>query len=126
MTTERFTGSQTDSALSTVDLTGKEFFAAKRVAGGFALCGAGDYCDGVISEGKAVGLHSSIKTGNQLKAVAGAAIAVGAKVTTNAAGKFVTATAGTEVFGTARTAAAAADDLFTINVDRSNLDIPAP
>ena len=52
MTTERFTGSQTDSAVSAADLTGKEFYAAKRTPTGLNLCGAGDHCDGVISEGK--------------------------------------------------------------------------
>lgn len=126
MATERFTGAQTDAVVSAADLTGKEFFAAKRTPTGLNLCGAGDFCDGVISEGKAAGLHSSIKTGNQLKAVAGAAVAIGAKVTPNAAGKFITATAGTEVFGTAITAASAADVLFTIEVDRGQIDIPTP
>lgn len=125
MATERFTGHQTDAVISAADLTDKEYFAAKRTSSGLALCGAGDTCDGVISEGKAAGLHSSIKTGNQLKAIAGAAVAIGAKVTPNAAGKFITATSGTEVFGTAITAAGAADVLFTIEVDRSQLDIPA-
>lgn len=125
MTTERFTGSQTDSALSDVDLSGKQYHAVKRTPTGVTLCGAGDHCDGVINEGKAQGLHTSFKTGNQVKAVAGAAIAIGAKVTPNAAGKFVTATAGSEVFGTARSAAAAADDLVSIYVDRSNADLAA-
>jgi hypothetical protein len=125
MAVERFTGSQTDAVPGAVDLTNKEFFAAKRTAGGLNLCGAGDFCDGVISEGKAAGLSSSIKTGNQVKAIAGAAVAVGAKVTPNAAAKFITATAGSEVFGTAISAAAGADELFTIEIDRSNIDIPA-
>ena len=126
MATERFTGAQTDAVPGAVDLTGKEFFAAKRTPTGLNLCGAGDGCDGIISEGKAAGLSSSIKTGNQLKAIAGAAVAIGAKVTPNAAGKFITTTAGTEVFGTAISAASGADVLFTIEVDRSNLDVPAP
>lgn len=125
MTTERFTGSQTDSAVSAADLTGKEFYAAKRTPTGLNLCGAGDHCDGVISEGKAAGLHSSIKTGNQVKGIAGAAIAIGAKVTPNANGEFITATTGTEVFGTARSAAGASGDLVSIDVDRSQLDVPA-
>lgn len=120
MATERFTGSQTDTALSDVDLTGKEFYAVQRTATGCDLAGAGERVDGVISEGKAAGLHTSFKTGNQLKAIAGAAIAAGAKVASDAAGKFVTATVGTEVFGTAITAASGADVLFTIEVDRSN------
>lgn len=124
MATERFTGSQTDAHPGAVDLTGKEFFAAKRTSTGLNLCGAGEHCDGVISEGKAAGLSSSIKTGNQLKAVAGAAVAVGAKVTPDANGKFITAVAGDQVFGTAITAAGAADVLFTIEVDRSQIDVP--
>ena len=124
MAVERFTGSQTDTVLSDVDLRDKEFFALKRTAnGGGTLCVAGDHCDGVISEGKAAGLHTSIKTGNQVKAIAGAAVAVGAKVTPNADGKFITATAGTEVFGTAISIANAANDLFTIDIDRSNADL---
>lgn len=123
MATERFTGSQTDTFLSDVDLRNKEFYAAKRTTTGGTLCAAGDRCDGVISEGKAAGLHSSIKTGNQVKAIAGAAVAVGAKVTPDGNAKFITATSGTEVFGTAITAANAANDLFTIEVDRSNADL---
>lgn len=125
MTTERFTGSQTDSALSDVDLSAKQYYGVKRTATGVTLCGAGDHCDGVVSEGKAVGLHTSFKTGNQVKAIAGAAIAIGAKVTPDANGKFVTATTGTEVFGTARSAAGAANDLVSIDIDRSQLDVPA-
>lgn len=126
MAVERFTGSQTDAGVSDVDLRDKEFFAAKRTAnGGVNLCGAGQHCDGVISEGKNVGLHTSFKTGNQLKAIAGAAVAVGAKVTPNAAGKFITAVAGNQVFGTAISAAGAADELFTIEVDRSQVVVPA-
>jgi hypothetical protein len=123
MATERFTGSQTDAVPGAVDLTGKEFYAAKRTAGGLNLCGAGDHCDGVISEGKVAGLSSSIKTGNQVKAIAGAAIAVGAKVTPDANAKFITATSGTEVFGTAMVAASGANVLFTIDIDRSNADL---
>lgn len=124
MAVERFTGSQTDTGLSDVDLTDKEFFAVKRTtAGGVTLCGAGDHCSGVVSEGKAAGLHTSFKTGNQLKAIAGAAVAVGAKVTPDGNAKFITATTGTEVFGTAISAANAANDLFTIEVDRSNADL---
>lgn len=123
MATERFTGSQTDTVLSDIDLRDKEFYALKRTTTGGTLCVAGDHCDGVISEGKAAGLHTSIKTGNQVKAIAGAAVAVGAKVTPDVNGKFITATAGTEVFGTAASIANAANDLFTIDIDRSNADL---
>lgn len=120
MAVEKFTGSQTDNQPSTVDLTGKEFFLAKRVAGGFALAALGEDVAGVISEGKPVGLHSSIKTGNQVKAIAGAAIAVGDKVTSDANGKVRVAAAGHHVFGKAMSAAANGE-LVTINVDREGI-----
>lgn len=106
MAVERFTGSQTDAKPSAADLTGKEFFLATRVAGGFQLAGLGGKVAGVISEGKPVGQHSSIKTGNQLKAIAGAAIAVGDNLTSDAAGKVRVAAAGHYVFGRAMSAAA--------------------
>lgn len=120
MAVERFTGSQTDAKPSTVDLTGKEFFLAKRVAGGFALAGLGEKVAGVISEGKAVGAHTSIKTGNQLKALAGAAIAVGDKLASDAAGKVRVAAAGHYVFGTA-ISAAANGELVTFELDQEGV-----
>lgn len=119
MATEKFTGSQTDAALSDVDLRGKEFHAARYTATGITLAGAGANVAGIISEGKDVGLHSSIKTGNILKAVAGGAIAAGARVASNAAGRFVTAGVGTESFGTAIHAASGDGVLFDIQVDRT-------
>lgn len=122
MAVERFTGSQTDAVPGAVSLVGKEFYAAKRTPTGLALCGTGDFCDGVISEGKAAGLSSSIKTGNQVKAIAGETIAIGEKVTPDGNAKFrVADTADDEVFGTA-ISGADNNELFTIEVDRSKLD----
>lgn len=106
MAVERFTGSQTDAKPSTVDLRGKEFHFAKRVAGGFALCGNKEIPAGVIHEGKNVGLNTSIKTGNQLKVKAGAAIAVNDKIGSNAEGEAVVAAATWFAFGKAISAAA--------------------
>lgn len=120
MAVERFTGSQTDAKPSTVDLTGKEFFLAKRVAGGLALAGAGEKVAGVISEGKPVGQHTSIKTGNQVKAVAGGAIAVDDRIASNAAGEAVVAAAGNDVFGRAMSAAADGE-LVTIEVTQEGI-----
>lgn len=106
MAVERFTGSQTDAKPSKTDLTGKEFLFAVADAAGFDVAGDGANAVGVISEGKPVGLHSSIKTGNQLKVLAGANIAVGAKIASSAAGKAVVAAAGKHVLGVAKSAAA--------------------
>lgn len=103
MAVERFTGSQTDSGPSAVDLRGKEMFLGrKNGAGQIVLAAIGERVNGVISEGKNVGLWSSMKTGNQLKAVCSAAIAVGDKLTSDANGKVRVAGAGHEVFGKAK------------------------
>lgn len=120
MAVERFTGSQTDAKPSTVDLTGKEYHFAKRVAGGFAICGNKEKPAGVISEGKAVGLWSSIKTGNQIKVKAEAAIAVGDKVGSNANGAAVVAAATWYCVGEAMSAAANGE-LVTINVTNEGI-----
>lgn len=120
MAVERFTGSQTDAKPSTVDLTGKEFHLAKRVAGGFALAGLGEKVAGVISEGKAVGRHTSIKTGNQVKALAGTNIAVDDRVSSDAAGKLRVAAAGHHVFGRAMSAGANGE-LVTIDIDQAGI-----
>lgn len=115
MAVERFTGSQTDSKPGSVDLTGKEFHLATVVAsadypgGALALAGLGGKVAGVISEGKAAGLWSSMKTGNQLKAVADGAIAVGDKLASSAGAQVKVAAAGQFVFGTAKSAAAAGE-----------------
>lgn len=120
MAVERFTGSQTDAKPSVSDLTGKEFLLAKRVAGGLDLATLGSKVAGVISEGKAIGLHTSIKTGNQVKALAGAAIAVGDSVTSDAAGKVRVAAATHQVFGRA-ISAAANGELVTIEVTQEGI-----
>jgi hypothetical protein len=99
MTVEKFTGSQTDCQPSVVDLRGKEFFLATRVAGGFQLAGLGGKVAGVISEGKNIGQHTSIKTG-----------------------KVRVVGAGHEQFGIAMTAAANGE-LVLIEVDRAGLGV---
>ncbi len=109
MATERFTGSQTEALPSVTDLTGKELHLATVVAGGMQLAGLGQKVAGVISEGKEIGLHSSMKTGNQLKAVADVAIAVGDALASSADGQVKVAAAGQFVFGRAKTAADAGE-----------------
>lgn len=106
MATQRQVGSMTDAKPSVSDLTGKEYFLAKETANGFDICGDGQVPVGVISEGKAVGLHTSVNTGNQLKALAGGNIAVNAEVASDASGKCVTAASGDYIFARAKSAAA--------------------
>lgn len=109
MATTRFTGSQNDALPSVTDLTGKELHLVTVGANGVSLAGLGAKVAGVCSEGKAIGLHSSFHTGNQLKAVADVAIAVGDKLASSADGQVKVAAAGQFVFGTAKTAADAGE-----------------
>lgn len=120
MAVERFVGSMTDAKLSTVDLRGKEFHFAKRVAGGFAICGNKEKPAGVIHEGKNVGLHTSIKTGNQLKVVAAAALNPGDKVGSDANGQAVVAAATWFAYGEAKSVAAIGE-LVEINVTNEGI-----
>lgn len=116
MAVQRQVGAQTDAKPSTEDLRGKTYRFAKRVAGGFALCGAGQQAAGTIQEGKNVGQHTSIATGNQLKVVAGAAVAAGVKIASDAQGRAVLAAgAGTEVLGKSINATAAVGELLEID-----------
>lgn len=102
MAVTRHTGAQKDAKRSAEDLRDKEFFLATRNGDGdFELAALGEKVAGVIVEGKDVGYHTSIATGNQLKAVAGAAINAGDKLSSDAAGKVRVAAAGHYVFGTA-------------------------
>lgn len=107
MAVQKQDGLHTDVAESGVDLTGKEFyFAAKGSDGKLALCGNDGRIDGVISEGRDVGYHTTINTrGNPiLKVIAGSSIALNAEVGCDGNGKAKTGS--TNPFGYARNAAA--------------------
>jgi hypothetical protein len=114
MVGQRQVGSQMDAQPSTVDLRGKERHFARLVAGGFALCGAGQRARGVIQEGRDVGYHTTVGTGNQLKVIAAAALAREVKVASDANGQAVAAAAGNEVLGTVIEPTAAAGELALI------------
>lgn len=107
MAVQKVDGLHTDVGPSGADLSGKEFHFCKRATDGeIELCGDDESIAGVISEGKAVGLHTSFNTrGNPiLKVVAGSSITRGQEVACGADGK---AKAGsTNAFGTARNDAA--------------------
>lgn len=95
---------------SAEDLTGKEFYFAKRDSTGkFALAGDGSAVVGVISEGRATGYHTSVNTGGNpiLKAIAESAITRGDRVQSGASGKAKTGT--TKPIGTAINSPAAGE-----------------
>lgn len=101
-------------------MTAPAFLAVKFDANGkLALPSAGDPCMGIAladSEGVAAGddLHVQIKDIGYWKA--GAAVARGAELATNAAGKCITATSGAFIMAIALEAASAADDIIQVQI----------
>lgn len=73
---------------------------------------------GIAQNEPLAGEHLSVCMLGMSRAVAGAAVAAWAEVTTNASGRLVTAASGDCVIGTALEAAAADGDLFKVLVQR--------
>lgn len=118
MATQRQTGSQMDSRVSAVDLTGLEYHFCHRDANGALILPLlGGNVAGVIQEGKSVGRHSSFATGGQLKILAGAAINEDDPIAANADGTAKVAVAGQQILGRAMTAAAIGE-MCTFDFDR--------
>jgi hypothetical protein len=119
MAVQKQDGLHTDVAESAADLRGKETrFCSKGADGRVNVSGAGAYIDGVISEGKNVGLHTSYNTeGNPiLRVMAGAALARNAYVGSDAEGRAIVATA--NIFGRVRNPVGAAGELAEIHPTR--------
>lgn len=117
MAVTRTMGAKNDAKESASDLRGKELHLATRTADGkFDLCGNGEVVAGVITEGRDVGYHTSVDTGNQTKALAGGAITAGNKVQSNADGEVVEGN--TNSFGTAINSVASGE-IVEIDVDRT-------
>jgi hypothetical protein len=106
-----------DARVGAVDLTGKEYFIAViDSAGKYDLAGLGENAAGIIHEGKAAGLSSTVARGGTSKCVAGVAIAAGDKIASDAAGKAKVVAVTEHVIGTALTAAAADLGIFEIQL----------
>ncbi len=118
MATQKQDGLFTDTAVGGADLTGKEFlFCTRETDGTITLADAGEVIAGVISEGKAAGLHSSFNTGGGwLKVIAAGVIAIGDQVQAGANGKAISGA--TNNFGRARSATSADGQLVEVVPDR--------
>lgn len=94
-----------------------QYRAVKRTATGIDLCVAADAgFVGILQDDPLAGESGTVKTRDVSVAVAGAAVAVGARLTTDATGRLVTAAVGNPVVAQALEAAAAASDLFAVEV----------
>lgn len=96
---------QSFSGQAAADLTGKEGFGMViDAAGKVAVAGAAASIDGVLRyAGKAGETVTVVKTG-EMGLILGAAVVVGADLTTDAAGKFITAVLGNPIVAKARVA----------------------
>lgn len=96
-----------------------QYCAVKRTATGLALCGANSTTFlGVLIDDPKQGEPGTAVVAGAQKAKAGAAFAIDAKLTTDATGRFVTATSGQNVWAKALEAASAANELVAIEVMR--------
>jgi hypothetical protein len=107
------------SFVASADLRLKQFFLVKRhtVAGQVALAGAGEDVVGVLlnkPNTNEVAEIGGLNGASKLKAVAGAAISLNAKVASDAAGKLRTAVSTDHIVGRAEQAATA--DLQVIEI----------
>lgn len=92
------------------DLTSKRYYLCKATSSGFDLCDtAGEMVDGVIGYSTSTSAIA-VERGPVVTVKAGAAFAKGAKLSTDANGKAVTATTGYHVFARALEAAGADGD----------------
>jgi hypothetical protein len=123
MAVQRQVGAFTDAKPSGADLRGKEYhFAILDNAGLLQIAGLGVAADGVIQEGKNVGLSSTYATGNELKVIAGAAIDEGDQIASDATGQAIVAAAGHEILGKALSHAAVGE-LATIRFNPKGLHV---
>jgi hypothetical protein len=101
---------------ASADLSAAQFLFVAMSATGIALAGAGDYAVGVLQDKPdALGRPGAVMVNGVTKVVAGAAVAVNAIVTSDAAGKAVTAgTTADEGMGIALEAAANADEIIAV------------
>lgn len=97
------------------DLSAAQFKAVKVDSNGeIALCGDGDSFIGILQNDPTSGNAGDVMTYGKSKAIASAAIAAGALVTTAALGKVKTADGEDKIFGVATIAAAADGDIISV------------
>ncbi len=99
-----------------------QYRAVRRTATGIVLCGAADAGFlGILQDDPALGEWGTVKTRDVSKASIGAAVAAGARLTTDAAGRLVTAVAGNPIVARALEAGAASGHLISVEVGLSGV-----
>jgi hypothetical protein len=108
-----------ESFIAGADLSGKQFYAVKISAARTVALGAAatDRCIGILQNDPASGQAAVVRMIGLSKAISGAAVTVGAEVTSDAAGKLIDVAGATgRCVGVAVEATTGADQLFTLFV----------
>jgi hypothetical protein len=100
--------------LAGADLSAKQYTFVTSDGDEVTTTGAGEAATGVLWNDPESGRAASVVRGGEPMVYAGAAIAVGAEIASDADGKAVTAVSTDVILGVARTAATAEDELVTI------------
>lgn len=107
------------------DLSSSQYcFGAINTSGQIAVNGDGAKADGVIyNDPAAAGRETQLAVGGRVKVRAGAAIAIGDDVGSDASGRAVPVVSGDFSLGTALEAASAADDVISMIFQPSNIAV---
>lgn len=121
MAVTRADGVNFDAKNAGADLSEKVGYLAKIASDGdLELAGNTEMVYGIITEGAVENKPATVQTGGLGKAVAGAAIAAGARVMSNGSGKAVTIAGATAFgFGTARNSVDADGEIVEIAIDQT-------
>lgn len=105
--------------LAAADFTGKRYHACKITADRtVGLSGAGEVVDGIIwDEPPAAGRQCHVAIAGTVEVKAGAAFAAGAKLKSDASGKFITAPATEKYYAIAHEAATADGDIIEARLE---------
>lgn len=118
MAVTRVDGADFDAKMAGADLSDKVNYLAKiDTDGDIVLAGNTQLVYGIIFEAAEENYPVTVQVKGLGKAVAGAAIAAGARVMSNGDGKAVTS-GGTGDFGIARSSVNAEDEIVEIEIDR--------
>lgn len=107
-------GTSVGQEVAAADLSAKQFYLVAMSSTGWNVAGAGTYPDGVLQNKPASGAQCDVMVDGISKVVASAAIAKGARVSSTAAGKAVTASTNDYTIGVALQAASADGDIISI------------
>lgn len=106
---------QVETYIAGADLSSSQYLFVKVSGANVVVAGDGEAAVGVLWNDPTSGKAASVVRGGDPHVYAGAAIAAGVDIASDAAGKAVAATTGDIILGTTRAAAAASGDLVQIN-----------